>query len=292
METALQILIGAILQGSLYTLGAFGLSLSFGVLRILNLSHGDFLMLGGFGGYFLFLFAGFNPFIGFFVIAVAAFFIGVGYYELLIARLLGRPFRHLLVASVIITLGTSMMMEDITSYLWGGGSVGIAYSMPIIDVGGLVFPMMRVIPLIGTLLLTIGLHYYLTRTFLGRAIMASTINREGALVVGINIDTISRITFGLGIALAAGTGVLYAALYTTEPFMGLGLTLKYLAVIIIGGAGSLPGAFVGGLVIALSEGFASLYLGTHWAPLMAFAMLVVALLIRPQGLLGKGTIEI
>lgn len=292
METALQILIGAILQGSLYTLGAFGLSLSFGVLRILNLSHGDFLMLGGFGGYFLFLFTGFNPFVGFFVIAVVAFFIGIGYYELLISRLLGRPFRHLLVASVIITLGTSMIMEDVTSYLWGGGSVGIAYRLPIIDVGGLVFPMMRVIPLAGTLLLTIGLHYYLTRTFLGRAIMASTINREGALVVGINIDTISRITFGLGIALAAGTGVLYAALYTTEPFMGLGLTLKYLAVIIIGGAGSLPGAFVGGLVIALSEGFASLYLGTHWAPLMAFAMLVVALLIRPQGLLGKGTIEI
>ena len=110
--------------------------------------------------------------------------------------------------------------------------------------------------------------------------------------VGINIDAISRITFGLGIALAAGTGVLYAALYTTEPFMGLNLTLKYLAVIIIGGVGSLPGAFVGGLVIALSEGLTSLYVGPHWAPLMAFALLVLALLIRPQGLLGKGTIEV
>lgn len=292
METVLQILIGAVLQGSLYTLGAFGLSLSFGVLRILNLSHGDFLMLGGFGGYFLFVLTGLNPFIAFALIAFAAFFVGIAYYQLLIARLLGRPFRHLLVASVIITLGTSMIMEDTTSFLWGGGSVGIPYRLPVYEAGGVVFPMMRVIPLIGTLLLTVGLHYFLTRTFLGRAIMASTINREGALVVGINIDTISRITFGLGIALAAGTGVLYAALYTTEPFMGLNLTLKYLAVIIIGGAGSLPGAFVGGLVIALSEGFASLYLGTHWAPMMAFAMLVLALLIRPQGLLGKGTIEI
>ena len=292
MDTILQILIGAVLQGSLYTLGAFGLSLSFGVLRILNLSHGDFLMLGGFGGYFLFVLAGLNPFVAFFVIAFVAFFAGAAYYELLISRLLGRRFRHLLVASVIITLGTSMIIEDVTSFLWGGGSVGIPYRLPVIETGGVVFPLMRVIPLVGTLLLTIGLHYYLTRTFLGRAIMASTINREGALVVGINIDTISRVTFGLGIALAAGTGVLYAALYTTEPFMGLFLTLKYLAVIIIGGVGSLPGAFVGGLVIALSEGLARLYAGPHWAPMMAFAMLVLALLIRPQGLLGKGTIEV
>ena len=292
METVLQILIGAILQGSLYTLGAFGLSLTFGVLRILNISHGDFIMVGGFGGYFLFVFAGLNPFVAFFVIAFVGFFTGIAYYELLISRLLGRRFRHLLVASVIITLGTSMIMEDVTSFLWGGGSVGIPYRLPVIETGGVVFPLMRVIPLVGTLLLTIGLHYYLTRTFFGRAIMASTINREGALVVGIKLEMISRITFGLGIALAAGTGVIYAALYTTEPFMGLNLTLKYLAVIIIGGVGSLPGAFVGGLVIALSEGFASLYIGTQWAPLMAFSMLVAALLIRPQGLLGKGTIEV
>jgi branched-chain amino acid transport system permease protein len=292
MDTLLQILIGALLQGSLYTLGAFGLSLSFGVLRILNLSHGDFLMLGGFGGYFVFVLTGLNPFIALLLIAFVAFFAGIAYYELLISRLLGRPFRHLLVASVIITLGTSMIIEDATSYLWGGGSVGIPYRLPVIEVGGLVFPMMRFIPLIGTLLLTIGLHYFLTRTFLGRAIMASTINREGALVVGIDIDTISRITFALGVALAAGTGVLYAALYTTEPFMGLNLTLKYLAVIIIGGAGSLPGAFLGGLAIAVSEGFASFYLGAHWSPMIAFALLVLALLVRPQGLLGKGIIEI
>lgn len=287
MDILLQIFIGAILQGALYALGAFGLSLSFGVLKILNLSHGDFLMLGGFLGFLALTYLGVNPFVSALIATVLGFFVGQLVYHGLIAQIVGRSFRQMLTTSVMITLGLSLIIEDATSFLWGGGSTGIPYQLPNIEVGGVVFPLLRVALLAGTILLTIGLHLFLTRTFIGRAVVAASMNPVGAIVVGIDTRFVGMLTFALGIGVAAGTGVFYAALYSIEPFMGLGLTLKYLAIIIVGGMGSLPGALLGGLIVALSESYTTYYLGAHWSPLVAFIILILALLLRPQGLLGK-----
>lgn len=288
MNAFLQILIGAVLQGALYTLGAFGLSLTFGVLKILNLSHGDFLMLGGLFGFLAFAHLGINPFISAALLAFFGFLVGALYYRVLISRIVNRGYQHMLIASVMITLGVSLVIEDSTSFLWGGGATGIPFQMPNLVWGGVVFPMLRVTLLAGTILLTIALHYFLTRTFIGRAIMASSMNWIGAVVVGINIDFVATLTFGLGIALAVGTGVFYAALYSIEPFMGLNLTIKYLAVIVVGGMGSLPGAMLGGFIVAAAESYTSYYGGSEWSPMVAFVILIAALLIRPQGLFGKG----
>jgi len=287
MAAFVQILIGSVLQGGLYALGAFGLSLSFGVLKILNLSHGDFLMLGGFGGYFALVYLGLNPFVSAIVLGAAFFLVGIGYHQAFLARLSHRTPQGLLVASVMVTLGTALAIEDLTSFLSGGAPVGIPYRLHSLTWGGAVFPVLRLILLAATLILTIALYYFFSRTFLGRAVRASTINRDGALLVGINIRRIALFTFGLGTALAAGTGVFYATLFTVEPFMGLALALKYLAVIVVGGMGSLPGVFVGGLVIAAAEGFTAYYAGPRWSPMVAFAILVAALLLKPQGLLGR-----
>ena len=220
METVLQILIGAILQGSLYTLGAFGLSLTFGVLRILNLSHGDFIMVGGFGGYFSVR------------VCRAQSVRGVLRHRL--RRLLrrhsllrapnltpaGTTFRHLLVASVIITLGTSMIMEDVTSFLWGGGSVGIPYRLPVIEDGRC-----RLSPDAGH---SAGRHaaaHHRAPLLPDQDVLRTRhygVHHQprGSAGCRNQMEMISRITFGLGIALAAGTGVIYAALYTTEPSWG------------------------------------------------------------------------
>ena len=148
--------------------------------------------------------------------------------------------------------------------------------------------MLRVTLLSATIVLTIALHFFLSRSFLGRAILASAINPIGAVVVGINTRMVAMLTFGLGIALTAGTGVFYAALYSIEPFMGLNLTIKYLAVIVVGGLGSLPGAMIGGFIVAAAESYTSYYGGAEWSPMLAFVILILALLFRPQGLLGKG----
>jgi branched-chain amino acid transport system permease protein len=287
MDIVLQILIGAVLQGALYTLGAFGLSLSFGVLKILNLSHGDFLMLGGFLGFLALTYLGINPFVSALVAAMFGFFVGWLIYWGLISQIVGRSFRQMLITSVMITLGVSLIIEDTTSFLWGGGSTGIPFQLPNIEWNGMVFPLLRMTLLAGTILLTIGLHIFLTRTYVGRAVVAASMNPVGAIVVGIDTRFVGMLTFALGIALAAGTGVFYATLYSIEPFMGLELTLKYLAIIIVGGMGSLPGALLGGLIVALSEAYTTYYAGAHWSPLVAFAILILALLLRPQGLLGK-----
>jgi branched-chain amino acid transport system permease protein len=288
VNSFLQILIGAVLQGALYTLGAFGLSLSFGVLKVLNLSHGDFLMLGGLFGFLALSHFGINLFVSAAIIAGLGFVVGAFYYRILISRIITRDYQHMLIASVMITLGVSLVIEDSTAFIWGGGATGIPFQMPNLVWGGIVFPMLRVTLLAGTILLTIALHYFLSRTFVGRAIVASSMNPIGAVVVGINIEFVSMLTFGLGIALAAGTGVFYAALYSVEPFMGLSLTIKYLAVIVVGGMGSLPGAMIGGFIVAAAESYTSYYGGAEWSPMVAFIILIVALLFRPQGLLGKG----
>jgi branched-chain amino acid transport system permease protein len=288
VDVLIQIFIGAVLQGALYTLGAFGLSLSFGVLKILNLSHGDFLMLGGFLGFLALTHFGINPFIAAAIAALLGGILGWAFYEGLISRIIGRSFRHMLTTSVMITLGVSLIIEDTTSFLWGGGSTGIPYQLPNITWHGMVFPLLRVALLAGTILLTIALHLFLTKTFVGRAVVAAAMNPVGAVVVGIDTRFVGMLTFALGIALAAGTGVFYAALYSIEPFMGLGLTLKYLAVIIVGGMGSLPGALLGGFILALSEAYTTYFAGAHWSPLVAFVILILALLLRPQGLVGKG----
>jgi branched-chain amino acid transport system permease protein len=288
VDILLQILIGAVLQGALYTLGAFGLSLSFGVLKILNLSHGDFLMLGGFLGFFALTYFGINPFVAAVIAALAGLVIGWLFYQGLIAQIIGRSYRQMLITSVMITLGVSLIIEDATSFLWGGGSTGIPYQLPNIIWNGMVFPLLRVTLLGVTIILTVGLHYFLSRTFTGRAVVAAAMNPIGAIVVGIDTRFVGMLAFALGIALAAGTGVFYAALYSIEPFMGLGLTLKYLAVIIVGGMGSLPGALLGGLIVAVSEAYTTYYAGAQWSPLVAFIILILALLIRPQGLIKGG----
>jgi branched-chain amino acid transport system permease protein len=187
----------------------------------------------------------------------------------------------------MMTLGTALAIEDVTAFLWGGASTGIPYRLPSLVWGETIVPVLRLLLLVSALVLTVGVHVFLTRTFLGRAIIALTIGREAALVVGINVRAVALFTFGFGVALASGTGVFYATLFTIEPFMGLTLTLKYLAVIVVGGIGSLPGTLLGGLLIALSEAFTSYFAGPQWAPMVAFTILVIALIVRPQGLLGR-----
>jgi len=287
VNVILQLLIGAILQGALYALGAFGLALSFGVLKVLNLSHGDFVMLGGLFGFLALIHFGINPFFAAILATVIGFLIGLLFYRVLINRVVGRPFRHMLIASVMTTLGIALIIEDLTSFLWGGGSTGIPFQMPNLVLGSIVFPGLRMALLGGTILLTVGLDIFLRKTFRGRAIVASSINRIGAVVVGINTQLVAITTFAIGVALAAGTGVFYAALYSVEPFMGLSLTLKYLAVIIVGGMGSLSGSMLGGFVIAVAETYTSYFLGAQWAPMVAFIILIVALLVRPEGLMGR-----
>ncbi len=282
----IQLLVGGLLLGGIYGLAAFGLSISFGVLNVLNLAHGEFLMLGSLASYAAFVGLGVNPFLSAVLIIPPFVLIGVGFYSLLLKPISEKPPHQLLVASILVTLGSSLAIEDLTSFFWDRPVTGIPYSLPAIEFSGIVVSSLRLLILLFICALAVSLQIYLKKTFLGRAIRAVTQCRDGAKVVGIPISHVSALTFGLGVALAASAGVFYVTLFTVTPTMGIPLTVKYLCVVVLGGLGSLVGSVVGGIILGLAEALTAYYLGAEWSHCIAFVLLIAILIIKPEGLFG------
>jgi branched-chain amino acid transport system permease protein len=282
----IQLLVGGLLLGGIYGLAAFGLSISFGVLNVLNIAHGEFLMLGSLAGYSAFVGLGVNPFLGAVLVIPLFMFLGAGFYRLLLKPISDKPPHQLLVASILVTLGASLAIEDLTAFFWERPITGIAYSLPPVNLGGVVVSSLRLLILLFICALAAGLQLYLKRTYIGKSIRAITQCREGARVVGIPIAWVSALTFGLGVALAASAGVFYVTLFTVSPSMGIPLTVKYLCVVVLGGLGSIVGSVVGGLVLGLAEAMTAYYVGADWAPCVAFILLIMILIVKPSGLFG------
>lgn len=282
-----QLLVGGILLGGIYGLAAFGLSVTFGVLNILNLAHGEFLMLGALLSYGLFVGPGVNPFVS--ALALMPFFIaaGIGFYFLLLKPISEKPPHQMLVASVLVTLGASLIIEDLTSFFWERPVTGIAYTLPSIQWGNVTISSTRLLILLFIFFLAFVLQIYLKRTFIGKGIRGITQCREGAKVVGIPILWISALTFGLGAALAASAGVFYVTLFTVSPVIGIPLTVKYMCIVVLGGLGSLVGSVIGGLILGVGESLTAFYFGSEWSPTIAFILLLLILIVRPEGLFGK-----
>lgn len=272
--------------GGIYGLAAFGLSITFGVLNVLNLAHGEFLMLGALMGYVLFTALGLNPFIS--AIAVIPIFIiaGIGFYLLLLKPISEKPPHQLLVASILITLGASLVIEDLTAFFWERPVTGIAYSLPSLDLAGVVVSSTRLLILLFIFFLAFSLQLYLKKTYIGKSIRGITQCLEGAKVVGIPIVLVSALTFGLGVALAASAGVFYVTLFTVTPVMGIPLSVKYMCIVVLGGLGSLVGSVVGGLILGVAESLTAYYFGAEWSPTIAFILLILILIVKPEGLFG------
>jgi branched-chain amino acid transport system permease protein len=284
--TLIQVLIGGFLQGGMYALGAFGLSLVFGVLGVLNVTHGDFLMLGGLLCYGAYVALGLDPLVALAIVIPVFFGLGCVFERVLIQPLLAKSPHELLIGSILVTLGAALAIEDLVPFVWTQSFSGIPYTVPSIVIGSVVIPTLRLAILSGILTLTLVLHIFLRHTFVGIALRAMTQNRQGAMVVGINLRRLSMLAFGIGTALVAAAGVAHVMLYSITPTMGIPLTLKYLTIVVLGGLGSLLGSVFGGMILGLSEALTSLYIGPEWAPTVAFIMLIVVLVTRPQGLFG------
>ena len=280
-------MVGGLLLGGIYGLAAFGLSITFGVLNVLNLAHGEFLMLGALMGYVLFTALGLNPFIS--AMAVIPIFIiaGIGFYFLLLKPIREKPPHQLLVASILVTLGASLIIEDLTAFFWQRPVTGIAYSLPPLELAGVVVSSTRFLILMFIFLLAFSLQLYLQKTYVGKSIRGITQCLEGAKVVGIPIVLVSALTFGLGVALAASAGVFYVTLFTVTPIMGIPLSVKYMCIVVLGGLGSLVGSVVGGLILGVAESFTAYYFGAEWSPTIAFILLILILIVKPEGLFGK-----
>jgi branched-chain amino acid transport system permease protein len=280
-----QIIIGALLLGAIYVLVSVGLNLIFGVMRLVNFAHGDFVMLGAYGTYWLFMLYSLNPFVSILVLFPFLFALSFLIYLVILEPLIES--KDFMMVSLITTFGLSTALENIARYLWKSDVRAVYYWLPTINFAGLSIPSVRLVAAAIALMLTFLLHTFLTRTYLGKAIRAVSQNREASVTVGIDTRVVLALTFAVGSALAGAGGVLLSPIYPISPEMGFTYTITSFFVVVLGGLGSVSGALVGGLALGLLESWGAQFLGSSYSPLVGFLAIIVVLLVRPAGITGK-----
>lgn len=283
----IQIAIGGLLLGGIYALIAFGLSIIYGVSRVINLAHGTILMVAGILASWIFFQLGINPiFVGLILVPIflAA---GAGFWRVLIKPLLGKGPLEFITGSVLVTVGIMMVIDDVTMFIAGPTLRSIPFDMPSLRIGQVVISTTRLWLMAFLILITIGLHIYFSKTYIGKAIRAITQDMTGAQLVGVNISKINMVTFGIGFVLVAIASVFYDMLFSIGAYMGFPLTVKAFTIVILGGLGSLIGPVIGGLILGVAESFTAFYIGAKWAPALSVIILLIILVLRPQGIFGQ-----
>jgi len=279
--------IGAILSGILlglvYGLAAMGLNLIWGVINVINLSHGAFIALGMFSAYFLFHFAGLNPFIAVALVLIIGLIIGMGAYFVALHRVLDAPELSTLLSTyslslIIIGLGTFIFTTNPRAIDIGLGSIGVA---------GIYIPISKILTGLFSVLFTVILYLFLYKTWTGKAIRAVSMNKSAAEFMGVNSIFILSLSFGIGIALAMIAGCLIAAIFPFTILSGSVYELKSFVICVLGGLGSPLGALIGGLILGLLENVFALKIPVGYIPFIEFMILVIILLVKPTGLITK-----
>ena len=277
-----QVVVSGILAGGLYAMVALGLALIFGVMRVINIAHGPLLMLGAYATFFLYSRLDVNPFLTVPLSMAALFVVGMLLQRTLVFRVVDAPE----LSSLLLTFGISIALVNLAQLAFTSDLRAVEYITGAWLVGGLALSKPRVIAFAFAAGVTALAFVFLKRTRLGKAIRATSQSREVAMVCGVDVGRIHMLTFGLASALAAAGGSLLAVIVAIQPEMGQVWTFKSFLVIVLGGAGNYPGALLGGMLLGLVEQLASLFLTTQLSEVVAYVLLVLALLVRPTGLLG------
>ncbi len=269
------------MTGSIYALVGLGLTMTFGLLDILNFAHGQMLMLGAYGTFFL-VRAG-VPFLPAMVIAMG----GVALLGVIVERVFFRPVRATPVNGLIVSIGLIAVIENVALVAWGADPKDIQPSLVgAVQVGGVSVILQRLLVLGITVVLIVLFSVFLRSSTLGKWIRATAQNREAAALMGIPTDRVVSVSFALGSALAAASGALLATLFPFDPFVGEVPVLKGFIVIILGGLGSPAGAILGGFALGISEALGAGLIASAFRDGFGFAILILALLWRPQGLMA------
>lgn len=280
-----QIVVNSVLLGGIYAAIALGLVLAWGVLNIVNLAHGALIMLGGYLSYYLFTELQIDPFLGMPLTMLIMF----GFGFLLQLYLLNMVIRAPMFNTLLLTFGLEVILTNFALNVFSADFriINPSYAGANFVLLGATFPLARVISFFIAIALTILLWAFLNFTRFGRAIRAASQNLEAARLYGVNPRKVYAVTFGIVAALAAATGTLYGVVWQIDPYMGSHLTAKSFAIAIIGGLDNTLNVIVGGLFLGFVESFASLYIGPTYSDLMSFGILVLVLIIRPTGILGR-----
>ncbi len=275
--------------GGLYGLAAVGLSLVFGVLQMLNVAHGELIMLGGYSGFWLFTLWHVDPFISFVISGIALFGVGLVLYQTLFGRLIRFDDEAKLKNSILIGFGLALVLQTLAIAAWKADERAIttAYSGAVFPIGGVVVPLSRLGALAVTFLVLGGLHLFLHRTYPGKAIRATAADVEAASLAGIPVPVVFLTAFGLGSALAGIAGTLVSMTDAVSPSIGLSWTLKALIVVVLGGMGNIFGTFVAGLFLGVAEAMSGFFLGNAYREVMGLVLFLLVLSYRPQGLFTR-----
>jgi len=273
-----------VLIGGLYALIAVGLSIIWGVLDVINLSHGDFIIVGSYIVYWLFLIYGLDPWIYITIAFIVGVVLGLVVEKITIKPLIGRS----PLTTLLATYGISIILENSMLALWGGRYRTIMASRLFysIEIKGVTITISYIEVFIISLIILYSLHLLLTRTNIGRAIRAVSQNKEAALLLGIDVDKIYLITFAIGTGLAAIGGGFYGCIYAINPWAGVSLTPLSFIIVVLGSTGSILGSFIGGIIIEVAESLSSLFISPAYTRVISFLIFIIILLIKPEGLFG------
>ena len=305
MPTFLQLTLDALTLGSVYALVALGYSLVYGVLKLLNFAHGDVVMVGSFIGYGALQALGgsASPAVPVWLLLILITFAamaGCAVLGVAIERFAYRPLRNApRIAPLISALGVSFFLANSMQLLFGATPrnydlfeyrTGYLY-LHGLHISNVTVPLLRIITICAALVLMVVLWILVNRTRTGRAIRATSFDREAAAMMGIDIDRVIVFTFVLGSALAGAAGVMFALRVPTNVSIGFVAGLKGFTAAVIGGIGSIPGAMAGGLVLGFAESYTQGYISTQWSDLFVFSLLIGFMIFRPRGLLGRADIR-
>jgi branched-chain amino acid transport system permease protein len=282
----LEILFWGIYAGCIYILLATGLNLIFGVMKVVNFAHGEFLMIGAYITATVFLLTGLNPYLIIIISMLALIAIGAVVERLCFRPILGTGKLN----EIFLSIGLIYIFQNATAMIWGDQwqSIKSPYQGISVPIGSLNVPLDYIIIMVVTAALLCSLYLFLKKTKTGREMRATSQNRKGALLVGINVERIDVLSFGFGCALAAAAGTLWVVSgQVFNPYMGSIPAVKAFAIIILGGLGSIPGAIVGGLIYGVAENGAAYFLGGVWKDAISFVILIVVLVLKPTGLFGE-----
>jgi branched-chain amino acid transport system permease protein len=285
MTVFLQAVLSGMLIGGVYALIGIGMSIIFGVMRIINFAHGDILMLGMYLSYYLFTLAGVDPFVSVLIVLPLMFVFGTLLQQVFINRILNALPQN----QLLLTIGLGLIMSNAVMLAFTSDYkiLTTSYSSGSVTLSGVSVSEPLFISFLVTAALTALLYCFLTRTDTGQAIRATAQDSQAAQLMGINVRRMSRIAFGLGAALAATAGALISPTYYIYPQVGSIFTLKAFVITVMGGMGSVVGATLGGLIIGITESVSSVCISSTWKDVVVFVVFLLVLLFKPAGLLGK-----
>ncbi len=285
---AQQVVLG-LLIGGLYGLAAAGLSLVFGVLKVLDVAHGELIMLGGYAAFWLFALLGIDPFASLAITVPVALLAGLVLYWALFGFVVRADEETRVKNSLLIGFGLALALHAMAVRLWTADdrSIAVPYGGAVITVGGLAIPLVRLASLALAFALIGVLQLLLARWRWGKAIRATAEDWQAALLAGIDVRRAYLLAFAMGTGLAGAAGTLVSVGYSISPSIGLEWTLKALIVVVLAGLGSMIGTFVGGLVLGVAEALSAAAFGGPYREVVGLVIFVVVLVVRPRGLFGR-----